>query len=64
MFDSRRFTLSAVALALVVVLLGQCYAGPSEDDLARATAADVKDAKAAAARQAAGVRRELAKSAK
>ena len=63
-FDSRRFTLTAAAVALVTVLAAQCLPGPSDDAIAQATAQDVKDAQRAAARHAAQVRRELAKTTK
>lgn len=61
MFDSRRFTLAAVALAVLIVAAATCLPGPSEADMAQATAQEVKDAQRAAARQAGAVRRELAK---
>ena len=62
MFNSRRFTLAAAALAVLVVAMATCLPGPSDSDVAQATAQDVKDAQRAAARHAAQVRRELAKS--
>lgn len=61
MFDSRRFTLAAAALAVLVVAMATCLPGPSDAAMAQATAQDVKDAQRAAARHAAQVRRELAK---
>ena len=64
MFNSHRFTLAAAALAVLVVAMATCLPGPSDDAIARATAQDVKDAQRAAARQAAAVRRELAKTTK
>lgn len=64
MFDSRRFTLAAAALAVLVVAMATCLPGPSDADVAKATAQDVKDAQRAAARHVAQVRRELAKSSK
>ena len=64
MFNSRRFTLAAAALAVLVVAMATCLPGPSDDAIAQATAQDVKDAQRAAARQAGAVRRELTKSSK
>ena len=64
MFNSRRFTLAAAVLAVLVVAAATCLPGPSDDAIAQATAQDVKDAQRAAARQAAAVRRELAKTTK
>lgn len=64
MFNSRRFTLAAAALAVLVVAAATCLPGPSDSDVAQATAQDVKDAQHAAARQAGAVRRELAKTTK
>ena len=62
MFDSRRFTLAAAALAVLVVAMATCLPGPSDSDVAKATAQDLKDAQREAARHAGAVRRELAKS--
>lgn len=61
MFNSRCFTLVAAALAVLTVSMATCLPGPSDADVAQATAQNVKDAQRAAARQAGAVRRELAK---
>ena len=61
MFNSRRFTLAAAALAVLVVAMATYLPGPSDSDVAKATAQDLKDAQREAARHAGAVRRELAK---
>ena len=61
MLGRRRITLEN---GMLVVAAATCLPGPSDSDVAKATAQDLKDAQHAAARQAGAVRRELAKTTK